>query len=146
MAKDGNLYDAQKHLKGLEWLVGEWTSQGEFEGSMLVVEVTTRWLHNNSFLRSNWTISHAGKNVFEREITWYWDPVWKVVRNHKFDSDGEWGRATIEVGEGTLRGRREYVDRVGTATSSVFVMKRTGADSYTFAEEGALHLTFRRKK
>ncbi len=144
--KKNYAYDAYEHLKRLEWMVGEWTSEMFFEESRIRISATTKWLHDKKFLRSKWVFMDAAGVVAEREITWYWDPVEKVVRNQKFDSDGEWGRATVEVGEGILRGRRKFVDEVGTPFSSVFVYKRTGSDSYSFDEEDALSLKFRRKK
>jgi hypothetical protein len=89
---------------------------------------------------------HDSRVAHEREITWYWDPVEKIVRNQKFNSDGEWGQATIEVSEGSLRGRRKFVDKVGDPYTSRFVYKRTGPDSYSFDEDDALSLDFRRKE
>ena len=107
-AKKGNY--AYERLKGLEWMVGEWTAEGFHDESHIRIVATTKWLHDNEFLRSNWVFMDDGGVVHNREITWYWDPVQKVVRNQEFDSDGEWVRATVEVDDAVIRVRRDIVD------------------------------------
>ena len=89
--------DADEPLNGLDWMVGELTSEMVFDGTHLKILTTTEWLHDKKFLSSKWRIMHDGGVAHEREITWYWDPMEKIVRNQKFDSDGEWGQATIDV-------------------------------------------------
>ena len=137
---------AYEHLKPLEWMVGKWTAEGFHDESHIRIVATTKWLHDNKFLRSNWVFMDDGGVVHNREITWYWDPVQKVVRNQEFDSDGEWVRATVEVDDAVIRVRRDIVDEVGKAYSEVTVYKRTGSDSFSFGDEDSQSLKFRRKK
>ena len=47
-AKKGNF--AYEQLKGLEWVVGEWTSEMFFEESRIRISATTKWLHDKKFL------------------------------------------------------------------------------------------------
>lgn len=138
--------DAAEALIGLEWMVGEWTAEMVTDdGAILRILATTEWLVDKKFLRSKWVTKDAGRMISEREITWYWDSVEEVIRNQRFDSDRESGRATIEVGEAMIRGSRKSVDKVGKPISLAFVYKRTKADSYSFDEANALSLKFRRK-
>jgi hypothetical protein len=44
--------DADEPLNGLDWMVGEWTSEMVFDGTHLTILATTEWLHDQKFLRS----------------------------------------------------------------------------------------------
>ena len=55
------------------------------------------------------------------------------------------GQTTIEIEKDSLHDRREFADRIGDPHSSVFLMKRTEPDSFTFHEEGELTLKFQSK-
>ena len=123
----------------------KWTSEFDFDGRNISEQSTTVWLHDQKFLRTKWKFIAGEENVHQREITWYWDPVKQVVRNQIFDSDGEWGQTTIEIEKDSLHDRREFADRIGDPHSSVFLMKRTEPDSFTFHKEGGLTLKFQSK-
>ena len=142
-----NQNDAYEHLKELEWMVGEWTAELDDDGQVVTLPVTCEWLHSKKFVRCKWQGIRRGEVLWEQEVTWYWDPVEKVVRYQSFQDSGMWGRATAEVSGGSIRGKINHVSEKGERIAFDFSLKRTGPDSFTWWEdEGPGVVEFRRKE
>ena len=142
-----NGYAAYEQLKKLEWMVGEWTAEIEDDGQVVTLPFTGEWLHDRKFFRARFQGIRGGKVLWENEVTWYWDPAEKVVRNQSFQDTGTWGRATAEVGNEVIRGKVNYVGETGQRLGPFeYILQRKGPDSFTWWEdEGPGVIEYRRK-
>ena len=80
-----------QYLRGLEWLVGEWTDE---ERDGVIMHSACNWTENRNFLIRTFT-SMAGEKVVITATQWIgWDPVNKKIRSWLFDSNGGYGEGT----------------------------------------------------
>ncbi|MCA9443524.1 MAG: nuclear transport factor 2 family protein [Candidatus Omnitrophica bacterium] len=80
-----------QYLRGLEWLVGEWTDE---ERDGVVMQSSCNWSRNRNFLIRNLN-SFAGEKPVISATQWIgWDPVEKKIRSWLFDSNGGYGEGT----------------------------------------------------
>ncbi len=77
-----------QHLRGLEWLVGEWTDQ---ESDGVTMHSSCNWSENRNFLIRNITSFSGEKRVISATQWIGWDPVKKKIRSWLFDSNGGYG-------------------------------------------------------
>ena len=78
------------HLKPLQWLVGEWVS----EGSDSIVHTKCQWLDDGHYLLRSYEVVRAGKPTMKGTERIGWDPLSKRIRSWIFDSVGGFGEAT----------------------------------------------------
>lgn len=78
------------HLKGLEWLIGEWTD----EGDDATIEISARWTKHQNFISRTYTVSHDGETTSSGLQVIGWDPNENQIRSWLFDSDGGFVRGT----------------------------------------------------
>lgn len=87
LAPPGN----SEHLRGLEWLIGEWTNEGQ---AAEVAQFSIAWADNQSFLVSSFT-SISKSIPIGGDTQWIgWDPLAKRVRSWIFDTDGGFGEGS----------------------------------------------------
>jgi uncharacterized protein (TIGR02246 family) len=77
------------NLKQLEWLIGDWTS----EGKNTVVDMTCKWDKNQNFLMMEQTINLKNDNPLSITQIIGWDPLQQQIRSWLFDSRGGFGEA-----------------------------------------------------
>jgi uncharacterized protein (TIGR02246 family) len=76
-----------ERLKQLDWLVGDWTS----EGKHTPVTFSCKWTKNQSFLKIEETIHLQDQDPLTLIEVIGWDPVQQQVRSWVFDSRGGFG-------------------------------------------------------
>jgi hypothetical protein len=111
------------HLKQLEWLVGDWES----EGKNTLVTFTCKWNKNHSFLVIDQTI-HL-KDQEEMTLTQFigWDPLQQQIRSWVFDSRGGFGE-----GLWTRAGNRWMVESAGVLSDA---RRATSNSSWKYVDD-----------
>jgi uncharacterized protein (TIGR02246 family) len=80
-----------RHLRGLEWAIGDWAGEAEEGG---VERLSVAWSDNQNFIKA--TFATTIKNVPVGSATQRigWDPVAKRIRSWVFDADGGFGEGS----------------------------------------------------
>jgi uncharacterized protein (TIGR02246 family) len=102
------------HLKQLEWLVGEWSS----ESAAVAVTLTCRWDKNRNFLVHDQTVKVGGKEAVT--VTKYigWDPAEGRMRSWVFDSEGGFGSGVWSRAGNEWTEEMEFRNRGGSDGSA----------------------------
>ena len=80
-----------KHLKSLEWMVGDWADRASPQGSGIAMRSTCDWTANRAFLIRKFKLEgRADVARLGTEIIG-WDPCARRIRSWVFDSDGGFG-------------------------------------------------------
>ncbi len=79
-----------EHLKALDWMVGEWVS----EGTNAIVKTKCEWIDDGRFLMRTYQVELAGKPMLKGTERVGWDPLTKRIRSWVFDNGGGFGEAT----------------------------------------------------
>ncbi len=121
-----------EHLKGLEWLVGEWVDKDQD------TEITTKyeWDKYKNFLTQHFNVKIEGQLILEGKQVIAWDPVNERIRSWVFDSDGGFGEGNwrkdgkswvVESSQTLADGRRASAINLYTPVSQ---------NSYTWESTG----------
>ena len=115
-----------KHLKDLEWLIGDWVDR---DGAVKVA-TTFSWTRNRNFITRFFDISVEGRTDMAGLQIIGWDPALKQIQSWAFDSEG--GHT---FGVWTKRGDRWSIASRGTLpdggkASSVNVITPLDDDQY----------------
>jgi hypothetical protein len=80
-----------EHLRGLEWLIGDWAEDGE-KGD--VARLSFAWAHHQNFVVSSFAT--AFKSIILGGGTQWigWDPAGKKVRSWSFENSGAFGEGS----------------------------------------------------
>lgn len=78
-----------EHLKGLEWLIGEWVD----EDDDVTIKATFQWDKYKNFITQQFSVAVEGKLDLEGKQIIVWDPINEKIRSWVFDSDGGFGEA-----------------------------------------------------
>jgi len=118
-----------KHLKALEWMVGQWADN---EGNDINVEADCHWTKNQNFLVRSYAMSVRDQIDMSGMQIIGWDPAAKTIRSWTFDSDGTFAEATW-----TQKGDRWFVSNSGVVAdgrraSMVNVIKPVDDNSFTW--------------
>jgi uncharacterized protein (TIGR02246 family) len=73
-----------EHLKGLEWMVGDWVDQA----GDVTIKTECQWTRSKNFLNRSFTVSADGQIDMAGMQVVGWDPAAKVIRSWVFDSEG----------------------------------------------------------
>jgi len=85
--------DQYQHLKGLEWLIGEWIDQDED----VEIDSSYKWNRSKNFILGNFSVITEGNLELEGTHIIGWDPIKKKIRSWVFDTDGTFGESTWTV-------------------------------------------------
>lgn len=118
------------HLKGLEWLIGDWIDQDDD----VTIETKTSWTFQN-FITQHWSMKLYDQDAIEGIQIIGWDPIRKNIRSWVYDSDGGFGE-----GEWYEKGKDWFVKMAytlpnGQKSSSVQIYRKVDNSSYTWASE-----------
>lgn len=118
----------REQLKVLEWMVGQWTSDGDNTS----VELDCSWTKNQCFLTRAFRISVDGDVDSSGMQLIGWDPAAKTIRSWTFDSNGTFTDATWQQ-----KGDRWFLRHRGTlpdgrTATMINVMRQVDANSFTW--------------
>jgi uncharacterized protein (TIGR02246 family) len=110
---------AGRRLRELEWLVGEWVS----EGNDTTVHLKVSWGLNKAFLVQEYEVTHkqgAGSKVAQ----WVgWDPVTDQIKSWVFDDQGGYGEGLWTRSGNTWTNQSQGVLPDGAMGSATNVLK-----------------------
>ena len=86
---DRTVLSPYDRLRDLEWLVGDWVSEGD--GSVL--ETRYRWAANKAFLLQDFTLRVNDQKALTGTQRIGWDPLSKQIKSWVFDSEGGQGES-----------------------------------------------------
>ena len=72
------------HLKGLEWMIGEWVDDSTGQ----TIRLACRWTSNQNYISRTFSVSNEGGVVSSGLQIIGWDPRQKRIRSWLFDSNG----------------------------------------------------------
>ncbi len=118
------------NLRGLEWLIGDWTQEGE-KGDLARLSFT--WAHHQNFVVSSF--SSTFKNIIVGGGTQWigWDPKEKKVRSWSFENSGGFGEGSWTNGgnKWTIKTTATLPD--GKKASATNIVTRVDADTITLS-------------
>ena len=117
-----------QQLKGLEWMVGKWTTAAE----NAEVDVECNWTKNQNFLTRAFKVSIGDDFDFSGMQVIGWDPGAKTIRSWTFDSNGTFAEATWEERGGRWFIRNRGVLPDGQPATMINVMKKVDDNSFTW--------------
>jgi uncharacterized protein (TIGR02246 family) len=74
------------HLKQLEWLIGEWTSENP--ATRVVASLDCRWIKNKNFVSIEEVVKAKGEETSAVTRIVGWDPAGNQLKSWVFDSQG----------------------------------------------------------
>jgi uncharacterized protein (TIGR02246 family) len=115
------------HLRGLEWLVGEWA--GEEAGG--TERLSFAWADNQNFLVASFATTHKNVSVAAATVWTGWDPVARHVRSWIFDADGGYGGGSWAHDGNRWLLKTNSVRRGAKKAATTFVLTRVDDDTLT---------------
>lgn len=112
-----------KHLKPLEWLIGNWTD-GDGQSR---IKTSCSWTKNKNFIKRSFVASTQDRVDISGMQLIGWDPAAKQIRSWVFDSDGGFAE-----GVWTQKGNLWYVKMKGTLPDG---RKATSTNVFTVVDE-----------
>jgi uncharacterized protein (TIGR02246 family) len=117
-----------RHLRGLEWLVGEWageTGKGEIE------RISFSWPENQNFLTGSFTTTFGNVSIASVRLWIGWDPTAKRIRSWMFDATGGFGEGSWSKDGKSWVVKTTSVHPDGKKAAATFVLTPVDADSMT---------------
>lgn len=119
-----------EHLKGLEWLIGEWADDVQ-KGE--AARISFEWTDNQNFVVCHFTTTIQNVSLGGGTSWIGWDPNAKTVRSWVFESTGGFGQGTWtkDGNKWTIKSSAVLPD--GKKASSTNVVTRVDADTIAWA-------------
>jgi uncharacterized protein (TIGR02246 family) len=119
---------AGRHLRELDWLVGEWVSKSKNSS----VHLKVSWALNKAFLMMEYEVKHkegAGSKVAQ----WIgWDPVTEQVKSWVFDDQGGYGEGLWTRDGNSFSSEAVGVLPDGTSGSALNIVKYQDDNTFTW--------------
>jgi uncharacterized protein (TIGR02246 family) len=117
-----------KHLKELEWLIGEWVD----EDDDVEIHTINKWDESKNLIFSKFSVITEGKLELSGMQIIAWDPIKKKIRSWMFDSDGGFGESTFVKKEKSWVVVLNQTLADGSRGSAINIFTNIEADSYTW--------------
>lgn len=121
-----------KHLKDLEWLVGNWKDQDE----NVTITFKTFWSNFHNFITQNFKMVVYGLEAMEGIQMIGWDPIEKKIRSWIFDSDGGFGTGVWTKNGDSWSVALNYIMSDGKKGSATDIYTKINSNSYQFSSTG----------
>lgn len=119
-----------EHLKGLEWLIGEWADDVQ-NGE--AARISFAWADNQNFVVSHFTTTVQNVSIGGGTSWIGWDPSAKTVRSWVFETDGGFGQGTWARDGKTWTVKLSAVLPDGKKATSTNTVTRIDAETLTWA-------------
>jgi uncharacterized protein (TIGR02246 family) len=120
-----------QHLRPLEWLAGNWVSEGGKDGKGVVDRISFTWGMNQNFLLGHFSQVHGAVDVGSFEQRILWDPVAKKIRSFAFDDTGGFGEGSWTRDGKTWQIKSNVVLRDGRKLAATFILRPIDANNIT---------------
>jgi uncharacterized protein (TIGR02246 family) len=119
-----------EYLRGLEWAIGEWASEGGDKGE--TARVAFAWAPSQNFIVSSFTTTFKNVSIGGGTQWIGWDPLAKQIRSWTFEDGGGFGEGTWthEGDKWTIKSKA--VLRDAKRLSATNIITRLDADTMTF--------------
>lgn len=124
--------DHYQHLKGLEWLIGNWVDADED----VSIDSSFQWDSSKNFIYQKFSVKTEGQLDIEGTQIIGWDPIRKAVRSWVFDTDGTFGESTWTSKEGSWVVETAQTLADGSKASSINTFTPVDANSYKWSSTG----------
>ncbi len=117
-----------EHLRGLEWLIGDWTGpndKGEME------RLSFNWAENQNFITATFSTTARNVPLASAKLWIGWDPLDKRVRSWMFDANGGFGEGSWVREEKKWVVKTTSVRRDGKKATATYVLAPGDADTMT---------------
>lgn len=122
---DSDVNSNYDHLRGLEFLVGDWMGEGE----NILTRTSCQWIDDRNFLLQEFTVEVSARMAVKGTTRIGWDPQLKQVRSWTFDSQGGLSEGVwTHVGDEWLLKTRG-VTHLGHSSSSTTILRRIDAST-----------------
>lgn len=118
-----------EHLKGLEWLIGDWADDVQ-KGE--VARISFAWTDNQNFIVSHFAVTARNVPVGGGTSWIGWDPNAKAVRSWMFESSGGFGEGTWTKDGSAWTSKTTATLQDGKKAASTNVVTRVDADTLTW--------------
>lgn len=118
-----------EHLKGLEWLIGEWIDDVE-KGE--AARISFEWTDNQNFIVTHFTTTIKNATIGGGTAWIGWDPTAKTVRSWMFESNGGFGGGTWTKSGPKWTSKSSATLPDGTKATATNIITRVDADSITW--------------
>jgi uncharacterized protein (TIGR02246 family) len=117
-----------EHLRGLEWAIGDWASEG---GEGPVEHVSLAWTETRNFLVGSFSTTVKNVSVGSAKQWIGWDPKAKRIRSWSFDDTGAFGEGawTKEGDRWVIKSSTVLGD--GKTMTATYVIGRANGDTIT---------------
>jgi uncharacterized protein (TIGR02246 family) len=117
-----------EHLRGLEWLIGDWTGPNE-KGEM--ERLSFNWAEHQNFITATFSTTARNVPLASAKLWIGWDPVDKRVRSWMFDAAGGFGEGSWVREEKKWVVKTTSVRRDGKKATATYVLAPGDADTMT---------------
>jgi uncharacterized protein (TIGR02246 family) len=118
-----------EYLAGLEWLIGDWASDGD-KGE--VVRVAFSWTESRNFVTAAFATTFKNITIGGGTQWIGWDPLAKSVRSWTFESGGGFGEGTWTQDGDKWVAKSTGVAREGKKLTATHVLTRLDADTLSW--------------
>jgi uncharacterized protein (TIGR02246 family) len=118
-----------EHLKGLDWLIGEWVddvAKGE------AARISFEWTDNQNFVISHFTTTIKGVAIGGGTVWIGWDPNAKSVRSWMFEANGGFGQGTWTKDGAKWTSKSTGTLQDGKKATSTNIVTRIDDDTLTW--------------
>jgi len=101
LAISGSSWAQNEHLKPMEWIIGTWAGETEFQGMKYKDEYVYEWTLNKNFIKHTYKAWRKGKLFWTDSGMMGWDARRKKLVSVTFGMDGSigWGEEGFKKGE-----------------------------------------------
>jgi uncharacterized protein (TIGR02246 family) len=119
----------RRHLRGLEWLIGDWADETEKGG---VGRASFEWAKNHNFIHVEFATTFKNISLNEGTQMIGWDAAAKQIRSWTFDDDGGFGQATWARDEKKWVIKSTAVTRDGNKIAATNIVTRISPEIFTW--------------
>ena len=137
-----------KHLKPMEWIIGEWTRVTPDSCETDMIGPTYEWGLNKNVIRYQFSVCKKGtRSGYTTMGIIGWDPEKERIVSYSFDSLGARGEGIITPTESTIETSGRYISPHGTtAEGGTSSRKRIDENTWVNKVAGQSDWEFKRKK
>ncbi len=136
-ARDTLVYDPSnyRHLKAIEWMVGDWSDETATAAEAARFHSTCAWTTGKNFLIRKYNVGGTGPLAVTGTEVIGWDPRRHCIRSWNFDSNGGYGESTWRRDGDRWIVRHSGVLQDGSEHSAVHVMAQVDDDTVTLKSQ-----------
>jgi uncharacterized protein (TIGR02246 family) len=116
------------HLRGLEWAIGEWASDG---ANGAVEHISLAWIETRNFITGSFSTTVKDVSVGSAKQWIGWDPQAKRIRSWSFDDSGAFGEGTWASEGNKWLVKTSTVLEDGKKATATYVLGRVDTDTIT---------------